>query len=209
MPISQACHKVISETEGNVMEFLREHIMIREYLRVLGRPSVRMDYNGERVLSAIEAGIGQEDAAILKDEYNDSVRQDVGDVMNRDKGKQFVSYLMDWYRKVNHPYPGFDHGLCRFIWKDYACFCNGAAHAFAAGQLDGYLKQFETTTNPNISSKGKLDVKPTTCDPAVMADPFYSKVAGSTSRKAPPWWVWVGVLGVVGAVVISVDKKGK
>ena len=206
MPISQTCQQNITQSEGETIEFLTDHILVRECLRVVGRPSTRMDYMADRVLAYLKSGGDSEDKARLEKDYTKAVKDDLG--QHESYCSRFHNELGTWYfANDKSTSPGFDHGLCRFIWKDYACFCNGAAHAYAAGQLDGYLKQFETTTNPNISSKGKLDVKPTACDPAVMSDPFYSKVTGSTSRKAPPWWVWAGVLGVIGAVVISVDKK--
>lgn len=202
--ISETCKQNVSEIEKEIIEFLREMVPVREYLRVLGRPSKRTDYAIERILPYIRSG-GVPADTNLDETLTEALKLDFGDFLQ--KGKDFHRALNEWRR--TNGYPSWDNGLCVMRWRDFACFCNGAAHADRSGQLPAYLKSFEKAGGVINSRASNLEFKPKSCDPAVMADPFYTDVSGSTSRQGPSiWWIvgGVAVFGVLMAPVVFGKK---
>lgn len=185
---SQTCLQNISVKEAELIELFNRSVAVREMLIVLGKNTSDLD---ARIDDAAKGGADTIDMAWINAAGSDKA-----------KVQDFLSRVRVWVKKYGHP--SWDNGLCVVRWREFACFCNGAAKAYAAGDvagLSGYLKQFEGSN---------VEVKPSLCDARAMEDDFYTQTLGATSRQGPSWWMWGGLL-IVGTVLawpVVFGRKG-
>lgn len=180
-----------------MVEEFRDFVAKREFLRAIGKDTTDLDQALDAAAKIIKSG-DQTHVSVVP--QLKAAAGDKFDTMNL----FWLTRLSPWERE--HGLPGWDNGLCVVHWRQYACFCNGAAKAYlkdtqSAKYLTSYLKQFED---------GNVEVSPSVCDSEVMRDGFYNQTLGDTSRHGPSWWVW-GTMLVVGGVLlwpVAFGKKG-
>lgn len=202
--VSKDCARAVNPA---IMEGFGEYIPCREMLRVLGKDTHGLDLITREYTEGVLDGSFNEapnnaKVADLQSRYDTELRKVAGG--DYEAVKAFVNDRMEpWVSKYGMP--GWNNTVCAMSWKEYGCFCNGAAKAYIGGgnaALELYLKPF-TMSNVQMSAMN--------CSADVLNDNYYEGVGEAEAQPAKagfPWWALalpVGAL-IFGIVYLSDDK---